>query len=69
MDRELIEKKIRDIQEEIRKLIDDAYICGYKDGYLECTCHKGMVMNESSQVIYKDTPSNLAISIKHMGGM
>ena len=44
MDREIIEQRLLKIQEETRQLIDDAYICGYKDGYFECTCHKGMAM-------------------------
>ena len=43
MDRELIEQKLQEIHEETRKLIDDAYVCGYKDGYMECTLHKGLV--------------------------
>lgn len=44
MDRGILEQRLLKIQEETRQLIDDAYICGYKDGYFECTCHKGMAM-------------------------
>ena len=65
MDRELIENKLQEIQEETRKLINDAYICGYKDGYLECTCHKGMAMNESSKTTYGDFQMS-TISVKNI---
>ena len=41
MDKELIEQTLQAIHEETRKLINDAYICGYKDGYLECVNQKG----------------------------
>ena len=54
MDRELIEQKIQEIQEGIRKLIDDAYVCGYKDGYMECTLHKGLA--KSSDVYEMQKP-------------
>ena len=47
MDRDLIEQKLQEIQELTRKLINDAYICGYKDGYFECTYHKGMAATET----------------------
>ena len=43
MDKELIEQKLQEIHEETRKLIDEAYVCGYKDGYMECTFHKGLI--------------------------
>ena len=36
MDRELIEEQISNIQEQIRDLIDKAYMCGYKNGYIDC---------------------------------
>lgn len=49
MDRELIEQKLREIQEETRKLIDDAYVCGYKDGYMECTFHKSLAVGNCDQ--------------------
>lgn len=42
MDRESIEQRLQEIHEETRKLIDEAYVCGYKDGYMECTFHKGL---------------------------
>lgn len=67
MDREFIEQRLLKIQEKTRKLIDDAYVCGYKDGYLECTCHKGLAMNEGAKIIYQD-PSISTVSLKHMGG-
>lgn len=49
MNRELIEQKLREIQEETRKLIDDAYVCGYKDGYMECTFHKSLAAGNCDQ--------------------
>lgn len=53
MDRELIEQKLREIQEETRKLIDDAYVCGYKDGYMECTFHKSLANGNCEQILPK----------------
>lgn len=49
MDREVIEKEINDISESIRKLIDEAYMCGYKDGYCGCINAKVRVNNEDKE--------------------
>ena len=67
MDRELIEEKLRQIQEETRKLIDDAYICGYQDGYLECTSHKGLAMTGAYLEYLEEKPRTKAVlSVNHI---
>lgn len=40
MNREQIEDELDEIMNKTRKLIEDAYICGYRDGYIECITHK-----------------------------
>ena len=42
MDRELVEENLSKVFEETRKIINDAYVAGYKDGYFECMMHKHM---------------------------
>jgi len=46
MDKDQIEKELDEIVERTRKLIDDAYVCGYKDGYFECMIHKYKPLKE-----------------------
>ena len=47
MDRNTNEKELESILERTRKLIDDAYMCGYKDGYCECIRTKNKVKSET----------------------
>ena len=60
MDRELIELKLAEIQDQTRKLIDEAYISGYKDGYFECMNHKGMAMT-GAYLIPKEEPKRISL--------
>ena len=46
MDRDAIEKELEIIMERTRKLINDAYVCGYKDGYCECIGTRSKINNE-----------------------
>lgn len=57
MNREKIEEELARLQEETRKLIDEAYMCGYKDGYVECVNSKNRVknMDETRKVIQVTT--------------
>jgi len=46
MDKEQLEREFDEILKRTRKLIDDAYVCGYKDGYFECIVHKHKATEE-----------------------
>ena len=67
MDREAIERELKNIIEHTRKLIDDAYICGYQDGYLECTSHKGLAMTGAYLEYLEEKPRTKAVlSVNHI---
>ena len=60
MDRDLVEQKLTEIQNQTMKLIDEAYISGYKDGYFECMNHKGMAMT-GAYLIPKEEPKRISL--------
>ena len=45
MNKDQIEEILNELSDSTRKLIDDAYVCGYKDGYLECIANKYKELN------------------------
>ena len=59
MDKEQIEKELNEMFGKTKKLIDDAYVCGYKDGYYECMIHKYKPLDEPKR-------SNIQISMTDM---
>ena len=59
MDKEQIENELSKMFEKTRKLIDDAYVCGYKDGYYECMIHKYKPLKEPKK-------SGIQISLSDM---
>ena len=46
MDREQVERELSETFSNIKKIIDDAYVSGYKDGYFECMVHKHNAFDE-----------------------
>ena len=50
MDKGQIEKELNDLFEKTKKLVDDAYICGYRDGYYECMIHKYRAKEEDPKI-------------------
>ena len=50
MDKEQIEKELNDICDKTKKIIDDAYVRGYRDGYFECMLHKYAAKQEDEEI-------------------
>ena len=46
MDKNQIEEELNRMIKRTKDLIDEAYICGYKDGYYECMIHKYKPLEE-----------------------
>ena len=50
MGRGEIEKELNSLFEKTKKLVDDAYVKGYKDGYFECIVHKYASKQEMPEI-------------------
>ena len=53
MDREQIEEEFNKIFDRAKKLVDDAYVRGYRDGYFECMIHKYAAKQDEPEITDK----------------
>ena len=50
MNKTEIEEELNSIFKNIKNIIDNAYICGYRDGYYECMFHKYRAIEEEPEI-------------------